>query len=166
LALRLAQATAWCTPRVDTSDPASSLRSDELRPWVLESDRAATVHQVLDSRAQHVRAAAPVRTRDHLRNGRLLLYYPDASLSDGAAEAETDGFFDVHNVPPWDTWLGLFRDGSSDPSFTDYIVSWVPGDLVPLVERGISVNPEQCILWLADAPVPLVKTLRSLDLLG
>jgi len=107
-----------------------------------------------------------VRTRDDHEDGRLLLYFPDANLADGAAEAETDGFFDIHNVPPWDTWIGLFRDGSSDPSFTDYLVSWVPGDFVPLVERGIYVNPEHCTLWLADTPVPLAHALRSLDLLG
>jgi hypothetical protein len=167
--LRLAQTIAWCTPRAQASDPASSLRSDSLRPSVLVSDRANAVRQILSCRAAwdpDVRAAAPVRTRDDVGGGRLLLYFPDATLADGAAEAETGGFFDVENVPPWDTWIALLRDDSAGISCTDYLVSWVPGPLVTSVQRGIDVNPEECILWLADARVPLADALRSRGLLS
>jgi hypothetical protein len=170
LELRLGQAIAWCTPRVETGDPARSLRSDELRPWVLESDRESAVRRVLESRASavypHVCAAAPVRTRNDLEHGRLLLYVPDENLTDGAAELETEGFFDIDNAPPWDTWVGLFRDGSADRFLAEYLVCWVPAGLVALVQRGIDVNPEECIVWLADARVPLADALRSRDLLG
>lgn len=155
---------AWCSPRAKPSDPASSLRSDQLRPWVLEPDRATTVLRVLESRASTdaiVRAAAPARGRDDLGDGRLLLYFPDENLADGAAEAATGGFFDVENVPPWDTWIGLFRDESADKSSADYLVSFVPGDFVASVNRGLRVNPEECILWLADSCVPLTTALCS-----
>ena len=109
--LRLAQAVAWCTPR-----SKRSLRSEHLRPWVLESDRAWSVRH-------GVRVDGPARSRADLKGGELLLYFPDMNLADGAAEAETGGFFDVHNTPPWDTWVGLFRDGPTNPSLSDYLVS-------------------------------------------
>ena len=162
--LRLAQTIAWCSARADPSQPAKSLRNDELRPWVLETDRATTVRRVLEERAatdREVRSASPVQSVEDLRSGRLLLYFPDGNLADGAAEAETGGFLDIENVPPWDTWIGLFRDDSADISYADYLVSWVPSVLVASVERGIYVNPEECILWLADSNVPLVRALRS-----
>jgi hypothetical protein len=49
--LRLAETIAWCMPRVDAGNPATSLRSERLRPWVLEQDRAWAVKHVLDDRA-------------------------------------------------------------------------------------------------------------------
>jgi hypothetical protein len=168
LELRLAQTIAWCSPRANPTDAATSLRSEQPRPWVLETDRATTVRQVLAARASTdpaVRSATPVESVDDLGNGRLLLYFPDANLADGAAELETSGFFDIENVPPWDTWIGLFRDEPADISFVDYLVSWVPAEFVDSVERGINVNPEECILWLADSHVPLAEALRSRGLL-
>lgn len=78
--------------------------------------------------------------------GRLLLYFPDAELSDGAAETETGGFFDVENVPPWDTWIALFRDEDADVSFAECLIGWVPQEFVALAGRGIRVNPEECIV--------------------
>jgi len=166
--LRLAQTIAWCAPRANPTDAARSLRTEKHRPWVLETDRATTVRHVLAARASTdpaVRSAIPVRSIEELGSGRLLLYFPDANLADGAAEVETGGFFDVDNVPPWDTWIGLFRDESADISFVEYLVSWVPAEFVELVERGIYANPEDCILWLADSHVALAGTLRSRGLL-
>jgi hypothetical protein len=40
-----------------------------------------------------------------LCGGRLVAYFPDDNLFDGAAEAESQGFFDVDNIPPYDTWV-------------------------------------------------------------
>jgi hypothetical protein len=167
--LRLAETIAWCSARARPDEPAASLRSDRLQPWVLETDRATAVRRVLESRAstdRDVRAASPVSSASDLAGGRLLLYFPDANLADGAAEAETGGFFDIENVPPWDTWVGLFRDERADISYADYLVSWVPREFVASVDRGIYVNPEECILWLSDANVPLTHALRSRGLLA
>ena len=96
-----------------------------------------------------------------LAGGRLLAYFPDAELSDGAAEAETRGFFDVNNAPPWDTWVALFRDEGGDLSTSDCLVAWVPGALVESVDRGIYVNPEQCILWLGPPKLSIVEQVRA-----
>jgi hypothetical protein len=71
-------------------------------------------------------------------DGRLLHYWPQENLSCGAAEYSSNGFFDVHNVPPWDTWIS--SDGGA-------LVSWVPKILIPLAQAGIDANPEACIAW-------------------
>ena len=70
--------------------------------------------------------------------GRILAYWPGENLADGAARSATAGFFDVNNVPPWDTWLA-FVDGA--------LYAWVPAELVDRVQQGIDVNPEECIRW-------------------
>jgi hypothetical protein len=98
-----------------------------------------------------------------LIGGRLLVYFPDADLADGAAEVQSRGFFDVHNVPPWDTWIALADDGAAaDVSYRQYVVTWVPSNLVTLAAAGIEVNPEECIAWLEDAAVHARDELRHL----
>jgi hypothetical protein len=162
---RLGETIAWCSRAAVAGDGTTHLWSEELRPWPLSPDRAATVLDALKQRARRepARRATTVQESD-LRGGALLLYFPDENLADGAAELETKGFFDADNVPPWDTWVGLFLDDSAAISRREYLVSWVPPSLVSSVERGIRVNPEGCILWLADSTVPLALELRGLGL--
>jgi hypothetical protein len=93
--------------------------------------------------------------------GRLLVYFPGNNLADGAAEVETAGFFDHDNVPPWDTWVGFFRDEAAPLGFAELLVAFVPKAFVPRVELGIWANPEQCIQWLESACVPLASGLRD-----
>lgn len=89
-----------------------------------------------------------------LHGGRLLIYFPDLELADGAAELESRGFLDVNNAPPWDTWVAFIQHGQSNWS---HLISWVPREFVPLADAGIRVNPEECILWLDEAEVDLKK---------
>ena len=103
----------------------------------------------------------PVIEDRELRQGRLLCYFPDADLADGAAEVASDGFFDNHNVPPWDTWVGLYRSDLSDASLKAYLISYVPEMFLQQAARGVEVNPEQCIMWLYDSDTPIGNVLRS-----
>jgi len=81
------------------------------------------------------------------------------SISSGESEAETSGFFDVNDRPPWDTWIWQFR-GFEEGTVT--LVSWVPSDLETVVSRGIAFNPYECISWLSDAPLSAeVRALRE-----
>ncbi|HUF53137.1 MAG TPA: hypothetical protein VMR52_05100 [Dehalococcoidia bacterium] len=76
----------------------------------------------------------------------MLGYAPDESLSDGAAEVATDGFFNSDNEPPWDLWIACVVE----PGGREYLVSWIPGELVDTVSTGVEVNPEACIFWLGE----------------
>lgn len=111
-----------------------------------------------------MRGVSPVRSAADLRGGRLLVFFPDEGLSDGAAEVETRGFFDLDNAPPWDTWVGLFRDVEAERS-ADYLVSWVPKRLVDLIDRGIRANPEECICWLDGTSLTVAVHLRARKIL-
>jgi hypothetical protein len=61
-----------------------------------------------------------------------------SATSANAATVASGGFFDVDNVPAWETWL--YFDGKS-------LLSWVPPRLISKVQFGIDVNPEGCIKW-------------------
>jgi hypothetical protein len=70
--------------------------------------------------------------------GRPLLYVPSENVSDGASTYASNGFFDLYDCPPWDTWLQYSRGT---------LVSWVPEVLIPLAQIGIDANPVECIKW-------------------
>lgn len=163
----LAQTIHWCALRADPSKPATSLRTPQLRPRLLEESRSSAAETV--SRAREAAGGLEIRMSvipDDLAGGRLLAYFPDLDLSDGAAELHTDGFFDVNNVPSWDTWVGYCLEAPSAGRYdTEYLVAWVPHDLVSLAGEGIECNPEECIRWLADTNVEMAEALRTVGLL-
>lgn len=70
--------------------------------------------------------------------GRLLLCEPEESVADGASEYATHGFFDLYDIPPWDTWV-LYAE--------HILISWVPPDFVSRVQKGIDINVVQCLRW-------------------
>jgi hypothetical protein len=160
---RLSQTVAWCLLRGSAVDPARSLRSRELFPDLLAPDRASVVVNVVRRRASALPGmrVSAIRSHGDLRGGRLLAYFPDATLADGAAETQSRGFFDGNNTPPWDTWVGLFRSDSLDPSDGIYLISYVPANLLRFANEGIEVNPEQCIQWLGRLDTPIGNVLRS-----
>ena len=134
------------------------MRSRKLLPRVLHDGRDDVVCDVGLTRHYLIRATTdgPVTSVPDLLGGRLLAYFPDADLCDGAAEIESDGFFDVCNVPPWDTWVGYFEDNHGRSGIYDsYLLAYVPERFLPLAAGGILDNPEECILWLSDAEVKL-----------
>lgn len=84
------------------------------------------------------------------QGGRVLVFYPSQTLSDGAAQADSKGFFTVDNEPPWDTWfsyippVGLAREA---------VACWIPSAFIHYAEEGINVNPEVCIRWATPAEI-------------
>jgi hypothetical protein len=154
----LAEAISWGRSRVDTAAPQSCLRGAPFDSRTTETIDAEFVSGVIDWRHKHVGAVAADST---LHGGRLLAYFPDANLCDGAAEVESQGFFDLDNCPPWQTWVALFNDGAEDGrGYRRYLVAWVPPQFLSLTTAGIDVNPEECIVWLDSTGLPLAKRLE------
>jgi hypothetical protein len=130
------------------------LRTKSIAPFSLKSpktDRAATVEELCHRRAELLRdvGAYPEVEDFDLANGKLLRYEPDYNVSDGAAQDITQGYFDLNDTPPWDTWVCFIQ-----PS----LISYVPEPLVSLAQSGIDVNPVDCIGWIDK---PLLSKLRG-----
>lgn len=157
---RLADTIAWCNQLLTNA----AMRSKELSPRLLHEGRDDIVCSLGSSRHWRVREMHhhPATSFPDLRGGRLMVYFPDGDLSDGAAEQETDGFFDVYNTPPWDTWVSYFNNRRPELHGCDrYLLAYIPQQFVQWVDNGIIVNPEECILWLADADVKLRSRLAA-----
>jgi hypothetical protein len=142
-------------------EPSSCLRSMKLFPSILSRSATSVVRSVINARPTALgRWSDPIPDRvASLSGGRLLYFAPDETLSDGAACLQSQGFFDVYNAPPWDTWLCMAGH--------QFLISWVPPAFLERVDEGVNANPEGCIFW-ADAPeaerVPFTAFLRQHEL--
>jgi hypothetical protein len=74
--------------------------------------------------------------------------------------AETQDFFTTDNVPPWDTWVAYIHEDQR----TNYLVSWVPGPLVRMVDGGLRAIPEECVGWVDERCPQLVAALAARDI--
>ena len=109
----------------------------------------------------------------NLCGGRLLAYFPFDSCGCGAAEKASRCFFDIDNMPPFDTWVWLveemkaitFPDGSTAETEANWLVACVPPAFLEQAQRGIDANPEKCIRWVDELDNPFCRSLKRLGLL-
>jgi hypothetical protein len=151
---RLAETIAWTNAIIKRDDFRPEMRYHDLQPRLLHDGRDDVICEVGSRRLRALQieiGTTLVQKCPDLLGGRLMVYFPDGDLSDGAAEQETGGFFDGYNVPPWETWVGYFEESSgSRGSYDSYLLAYVPSALVNLADSGMLVNPEECILWLSQ----------------
>ena len=169
--IRLAETIEWCQNRASADDPQKSLRSNALQPPLLYNwSRRETVLQIVRGRGSYLSSQAilSVTSNKQLQGGKLLAYFPDADLNDGAAEVASNGFFNGYNEPAWDTWVSLFYDptNAQGTCYSTMLVSWVPPVLLEFAEFGIAVNPEACIAWLSDVDNEISRTLKKAEILN
>lgn len=165
----LAQTIAWCASRATPLEPESGLRSLPFlgQPAIGSQSNDTWKQAVADiatTRVVFLRDAGiyPQEPTTDLAGGRLLLYAPNETLSDGAAWVSSGGFFDWDNVSPWDSWVAYVEDTPADPQHINtwfrqharkqgivrppmrllYLVSWVPPCLLEAADAGIWANPE------------------------
>lgn len=168
----LATVVFWCEERGSSADPGGSLRRlpdpvDVELNGRLRLGPESLVWTLSQLRSRALNSAGPTRVPTvgcGSLPGRLLVFFPDEDLNDGAAELASEGFFDDHNTPPWDTWVGFFSDlheGPAGPQERSYLLAYVPKVLVPHAQRGLDVNPEECIQWLDESETALAALLRA-----
>ncbi len=161
----LSETVAWCLSRLLQSD---QLRSRELDPSAIlrvppfdEFSAGAWTEAKRESYKRAIYAINEMRStlvRDTdieiadsaaaQSKGKLLLYEPLETVTDGASESSSRGFFDIEDAPPWDTWF-LYSGGT--------IFSWVPESSVENAQAGIDANIVDCIHWCK-----VVRATRSL----
>jgi hypothetical protein len=191
---RIADTTLWCESHATTADPRNSLRSSALQPrhygasreWQRyrwddsPANRAVIVNALADLRASLADNDASVIDQGSrgMAGGRLVVYFPDDNLYDGAAAVLSQGYFDVDNAPPWDTWIAYLPGRQSSPAgdFTpladqgdaegiSFLLAWVPSQFIQLANTGIWANPEKCISWAEESSATVVGYLTDLGLM-
>lgn len=154
----LRETQSWCAAKADVARPRECLRTEQLRPSFLEPTRLAAVDNVRRSRSSALkcgRVSNDLQVAAATADGRLIAYFPDLDLSCGIAEAETQGYFDIYNTPPWDTWVAILHTPNIRYHPGTTLIAWVPSTFVSLVDAGIDLIPESCVMWLDDCTVAL-----------
>lgn len=194
---RLAETIAWCTRHGSMPDAASAaieLRTPELCPrgFIYSTDeygyadldpslgsqesRALTdvVEEVAKLRVDQLELGNihPLAPAQHLAGGRLLCYAPYENLAEGVEEQETQGYFDVRAVPPWDTWLWFAaqqtrlqkRPFGQEFWYETYLISWVPPELVDIVDMGSRTSTTYALAWADELDSELLAHLRAANI--
>jgi len=157
IAQRLAETVAWCSRRARAEAAGSSTRSLAVRPPVmglpnsqpldrllLPGEAKAAVEFVCEARRRELaRLEIPVTpVGSDLAGGRILLTTIDTDLC-GAATEPSNGYYDLSDLPGWDTW---FLHTETDSRW-GAIFCWVPAGLVELAQRGMDVIPFVSVAW-------------------
>jgi len=152
------ECVAWCEQRADVTNPEFSLRSQVLKTELIlgtdiesydwnysAQDAAGLVRELCEKRSNLLEHRPSSDWSSLVDSGRYLVFWPDETLRDGAACQATRGYFDVSNIPPWDTWVYY---GPVSISKFPALIAWVPSAFVDSVSEGLWTNPEECIQWL------------------
>ena len=109
--------------------------------------------------------------RINLAGGRLLVAEPWGSTWTGVGTVETDGVFDINDLPPsglWVEYIATPKIVSTTPSlhpayFRDdgYVLCYIPSAFIEMVQSAIDVNCEDCIYWLEDQEHVSAKIITS-----
>ena len=116
--------------------------SEPIQAWI-ERTRDSYGRAILwinETRSEFLKQAnlKTFEARDALSRSKLLIYEYLETVEDGAAEAASKGFYDVHDAPPWDTWVS-HADGA--------LFCCVPDFAISQAQKGIDANPVDCIHW-------------------
>lgn len=147
----ICEAMIWCSGKPFRSpelDPLAILdipdfsHGQSIETWI-ERKRdcySRAVSWINETRSEVLKEAniAPFDADDALSKSRLLIYEPLETVDDGAAEAGSMGFYDVHDAPPWDTWF--LCAGHT-------VFCCVPEFAISRAQNGIDANPVDCIHW-------------------
>jgi len=158
---QLAETIAWCAPRATGRDVEHALRSSVSAPpdtsYYLkgkekeeESARQLRRTQGYESffaaRAQrlHDDHIPVLPVSQDMAGGKLLVFYSELCLYEGAMNPETNGFFDggeYDESPAWDTWVYY------EP-VKDHLICWIPPELIGTVKAGLRVMSVDWNWWL------------------
>ena len=106
--------------------------------------------------------------------GRCLVYSPLPSMGDALACAETHGFYDEADAPPYVSWGDfVIFDSDSDLLPEAYLLAWIPKELESVAQQGMSVSMGRSLFWLDEAaeaanygPMALRMSLELVPRLG
>ena len=160
LRLRIAESVAWCESLAALADCRPSRFPQNLLHDGPD-DLVCSIGRERQSAARH-RKLTTASEEPIFVPGRFMLHFPDENLTDGAAEIGSEGFFDVWNLPPIDTWVSFFSEELRHHASQRYLLCYVPSWAVARADAGIEWNPEECIVWLDRSDVAVRARVEAL----
>lgn len=79
--------------------------------------------------------------------GTVLCFTTCLTTNDGAAIAESNGFFDESDVPPIDTWFYIIEN-VLELCGRAVLFCWIPNNFKNLAQKGIDVEMMESYFWI------------------
>jgi len=148
------EAGNWSSHHLNLNDLGSSLRSSDLNPesevwnYVTEDRQVQKIVSQLCDKRRELLASESINLKNKLQ-GRVLCFYPEISLKDAVVCLASSGFIDQDDSPPWDTWIWYSLDDIEQHHEEKYacLFSWVPDELVSLIDKAIEEDTYDCLIW-------------------
>ena len=80
--------------------------------------------------------------------GKIVWSCPSDSVHDGAPEIYSQGFFDISECPPWDTWIGYGHQFLELSFLKDSIITWLPLEQYNKFHSGKEVSILDNMNWI------------------
>lgn len=150
LATRIAQTIAWCGKPSTYKLTDTPLRTYAIQARAFHQGGDDMVCDVGRQRQQALQwqSISDLEQYRDLAGGKLLLYFPQHDLEDGMAEIESQGYFDRHSTPPWDTWIAFGQVSTASSQMA--LLAYVPAKYVEVVEFCLGLHGGVCLRWLGD----------------
>lgn len=116
--------------------PAFQLEADGVS-WNMDICEADNVLCVLVAALNQRSGSSAVSWQEMRAKGKIVAHEINATVTDGASEANSQGYVDVYDLPPVDTWIYLTAGISgSNP----VLYCWVPAPFVAAMQGAIDVS--------------------------
>lgn len=102
--------------------------------------------QLFDDQMLHKENAVKSVDRGTQFKGRVLVAEVDTTITDGASETESEGFIDIYDCPPIDTWFYNTQNSTGRVFY-----AWIPEQFIALTQNAIDVNAIECFTWENDS---------------
>jgi hypothetical protein len=164
VAQHLCETAAWCMHTVSKVDLATSTRTAKICPDMFCGQDCRGQLESIHSRSiDIVEALSQIRTRRQrlveshglkipclqycLTAGRVFGTHFDTDLCEAATDV-SNGFFDLSDIPGWDTW---FAHQPSD-IIQGIVFGWIPNEICAEVGRGMWAIPVDSAWWVNPLP--------------
>jgi hypothetical protein len=162
--LHLRQTAAWCLHSANADDLAASTRTEEIRPDLFANcDHIARLDAIHKTTGTLPVAVQQICQRRAALINKLGLKLPavdycmvagrlfGTDFDTDSCEAATDvsnGFFDLSDIPGWDTWFAY----EPHDHIQGRVYGWIPNEITAPVGRGIWTIPVDSIWWVDAIP--------------
>lgn len=171
---RLIEAVTWCIPKVSVANPVDCLRllesaRVEFRQLSGRDETAthqAIIESLVEEREKRLRASghSPEVLRVNLYSGRLIACDPYGSLECGGAEQDSQGYLNIYDIPPCDTWVYYVQNQKKPADgFRSYFICWVPKEFIDFVEDGMACACGWGLEWVKDLDTPFARQLQQTE---
>lgn len=138
--IKVIQEAATWIEKVNNDFNTNLFRTEELSPHyyyyqIRDAEKPDVINKIVSTRSALLNESGvdliPISELHHY--GRIMIFDPDSTVTDGAPEAESACYIDIGDTPPWDTWLALgaqlnrmcFYNSGYDIN-PGFLIAWVP----------------------------------------